>query len=117
MAASSYDIPLGGNAYITHRRNPDAPEVITNSGLGNWMDSDTICSLMFHIHYGRDLQAQGQGATSEIAFDFSLRLYVAGANGAQSMIRVALKQAGWCTGGPQEFYTHITGIDLKLCKT
>lgn len=42
-------IPLGGNAFITRLGNPDSPEVVTDRGLQNWMDPDSICSIFFKM--------------------------------------------------------------------
>jgi len=42
-------IPLGGNAFVTKRGSLNSPEVITDFGLGNWMDSESICSIFFKL--------------------------------------------------------------------
>ncbi|WP_202182919.1 DUF3472 domain-containing protein [Chitinophaga solisilvae] len=47
-AAASYDVPLGGNAYVTTKA-PGGAEVITSNGLGNWTSAASITSTYFRV--------------------------------------------------------------------
>ncbi len=42
------EVPLAGNAFVTSAP-PGAPEVITNNGLGNWINPNTIVSTYFKV--------------------------------------------------------------------
>jgi len=47
-AAAGIAVPLGGNAYITQMA-AGGTEVITDKGLGNWTNSETIASTYFRL--------------------------------------------------------------------
>ncbi|MGO4291195.1 DUF3472 domain-containing protein [Chitinophaga sp. RAB17] len=47
-AASSYDVPLAGNAFVTTAATGGA-EVITSNGLGNWTSASAITSTYFRL--------------------------------------------------------------------
>jgi len=85
-------IPLGGNAFITKLGNPDSPEVITDQGLENWINVDSVCSIFFKLRKAE-------------TFNVSLRVKVVPSG--SSTIRVSIT-------GKESYETRIEGAESYI---